>query len=141
MARGRPVFEPTEKQRGQIEAMLRYGIPQHEIARVVGIDEKTLAKHFRAEIDTAATKANAQVGEFIFSTVIGVPIPGRSPVNDERARAMLAMFWAKTRMGWKETAVIEHKDVDAVATRERVSRKLDRIAAALEKGSVFTKTE
>ena len=34
-------------------------------------------------------------------------------------------------MGWKETAVLEHKDVDAANTRERVARKLDRIAAAI----------
>ena len=97
-ATGRPRFEPTEKQRGQVEAMARYGIPETEIARTIGVSKPTLLKYFRDELDTGATKANAQVGEFIFSTILGVPIPGRPPVTDGRARATLAIFWAKTRM-------------------------------------------
>jgi hypothetical protein len=143
MPRGRPAFVPTDKQRGQVEAMVRYGISQAETAKALGIDGKTLAKHFRPEIQTGATKANAQVGEFIYSTIIGLPIPGRTLVTDERARATLAVFWAKTRMQWRETSVVEHKDVDedANAIRERIAGKLDRIAAAIEKSSVSKKPE
>ena len=100
--RGRESFEPTEKQRGQVEAMIRYGVPEQEIAKAIGIHRSTLARRFRDEIDTATTKANAQVGEFIFSTIIGMPIPNRPPVTDERARVALAIFWAKTRMRWSE---------------------------------------
>jgi hypothetical protein len=76
-ARGRPTFEPTDKHRGQVEALTRYGIPVAEIASVIGITKPTLFKHFREELDQGLTKANAQVGEFIFSTIIGLPIPGR----------------------------------------------------------------
>jgi hypothetical protein len=101
--RGRPVFQPTEKHRGQVEAMARYGVPQLEIARTIGISLPALHKHFREELDTGSTKANAQVGEFIFSTIIGAQIAGRQPVTDGRARVTAAIFWAKTRMGWKET--------------------------------------
>ena len=107
--RGRPTLEPTDKQRGQVEAMIRYGIPETEIAQALGISKTTLLKHFRNEINASATKANTQVGEFIFATIVGLPIPGRRPVTDERARATLAMFWAKTRMGWKETVVNQHE--------------------------------
>lgn len=64
MPGGRPQFQPSDKQRGQVEAMTAYGIPQSEIARTVGISEPTLQKHFAEEIATGATKANAQVGEF-----------------------------------------------------------------------------
>jgi hypothetical protein len=107
--RGRPTLEPTDKQRGQVEAMIRYGIPETEIAQALGISKTTLLKHFRNEINASATKANTQVGEFIFATIVGLPIPGRRPVTDERARATLAMFWAKTRMGWKETVINQHQ--------------------------------
>jgi hypothetical protein len=107
--RGRPTLEPTDKQRGQVEAMIRYGIPETEIAQALGISKTTLLKHFRNEINASATKANTQVGEFIFATIVGLPIPGRRPVTDERARATLAMFWAKTRMGWKETLINQHE--------------------------------
>ena len=134
MAGGRPKFEPTDKQRGQVEAMTRYGIPQEEIANALEIDIKTLTRHFRAEIKTGATKANAQVGEFIYSAIIGLPIPGRTPVKDERARAMLAIFWAKTRMGWKETVVNEHQGKDGGPLEvslavERLIRRCDKLAA------------
>ena len=37
-----------------------------------------------------------------------MPIPGRPQVTDERARVTAALFWAKTRMGWKETITSEH---------------------------------
>jgi hypothetical protein len=107
--RGRPTLEPTDKQRGQVEAMIRYGIPETEIAQALGISKTTLLKHFRNEINASATKANTQVGEFIVATIVGLPIPGRRPVTDERARATLAMFWAKTRMGWKETVINQHQ--------------------------------
>jgi AcrR family transcriptional regulator len=133
-ATGRPRFEPTEKQRGQVEAMARYGIPETEIARTIGVSKPTLLKYFRDELDTGATKANAQVGEFIFSTILGVPIPGRPPVSDERARATLAIFWAKTRMHWKETNVHEHSGkhgnpIEVSTVRERITRRLARLAA------------
>src|ERR1700757_3375391 len=97
--RGQPAFQPTDHHRGQVEAMARYGIPHTEIARVIGISPPTLTKHFADELEIGATKANAQVGEFIFSTIIGVPIPGRPPVTNDQARMTAAVFWAKTRMG------------------------------------------
>jgi hypothetical protein len=114
--------------------MARYGIPEAEISRAVGISEPTLRKHFRGELDTGLTKANAQVGEFIFSTIIGLPIPGRPPVTDERARATLAVFWAKTRMGWKETAVHQHEGKDGGPIEvslavERLIRRCDKLAS------------
>jgi hypothetical protein len=34
---------------------------------VVGIDPKTLRKHYRDELDLGATKANAQVAGFLFT--------------------------------------------------------------------------
>jgi hypothetical protein len=137
-ARGRPTFVPTERDRGQVEAMTRYGIPVAEIARVIGITKPTLFKHFREELDVGLTKANAQVGEFIFSTIIGLPIPGRPPVTDGPSRTALAIFWAKSKMGWKETAVLEHKDGDLTDDdlRLRIDRKVARLFAATTKSAV-----
>jgi len=75
MARGRPAFDPTDKQRLQVEAMVRYGISQDEIAKTLGISKSSLIRHFRAEIETGTTKANAQV-EVIYSTSSGSRSPG-----------------------------------------------------------------
>jgi len=132
--RGRPPFQPTDKQRGQVEAMVRYGILVVEIARTLGITKPTLFRHFREELDIGITKANAQVGEFIFSTIVGLPIPGRPPVTDERARVTAAIFWAKTRMGWKETVINQHEGTDGgpievSSVRERITRRIARLTA------------
>src|SRR4051794_35682031 len=63
---GRPAHTPTEATRRQVEAMATYGIPQLDIARVVGISKNTLEKHYRDELDLAASKANAMVGQNLF---------------------------------------------------------------------------
>jgi hypothetical protein len=38
----RPAFAPSAEQRKEVEIMARYGIPEDDIAIVVGIDGKTL---------------------------------------------------------------------------------------------------
>ena len=52
-------FKPTEEERKLVEQMCSVGIPQESICLVVrdGIDDKTLRKHFRRELDTAKVKA------------------------------------------------------------------------------------
>ena len=114
--------------------MARYGHPRDGNRPDHRSLQADVAEILPDELDTGATKANAQVGRFIFSTILGVPIPGRPPVTDERARATLAIFWAKTRMHWKETNVHEHsgKRGDAIevsTVRERITRRLARLAA------------
>ena len=132
--RGHPTFQPTDKQRGQVEAMARYGIPQDEIARAIQISRPTLLKYFAEEIETGATKANAQVGEFLFSTIIGAQIPGRPPVTDDRARVTAAIFWAKTRMNWKETSIHKHTGTEGepikIDARATLSDAIARIVAS-----------
>jgi len=94
----KPTFKPTDKERKLVEQMSAVGIPQSNIAMILrdGIDDKTLRKHFRKELDTAATKANAKIGGMLFNKAVN---------GDTSA----AIFWAKTRMGWKETNVTEHQ--------------------------------
>ena len=64
---GRRAHQPDPAQRRQVEAMAAYGIPETDISRVVGIDPKTLRKHYREELDLGETKANAQVAGFLFN--------------------------------------------------------------------------
>jgi len=94
---GPPTFKPTDDERTLVEQMTAVGIPQESIALVIrdGIDDKTLRKHFRRELDTAKVKANAKVGGMLFNKIM----------NGDTAAAI---FWAKTQMGWKETTVQEN---------------------------------
>ena len=95
---GPPTFKPTDQEREQVEQMSAVGIPQESICRVIrdGIDDKTLRKHFRTELDTAVAKANANIGNTLYNKAMG---------GDTSA----LIWWSKTRMGWKETSVQEHQ--------------------------------
>jgi hypothetical protein len=90
----------------QVEAMAAYGVPEEKIARVVGIDAKTLRKHYRDELDTGQTKANSKVAESLY----------RKATGEGPQSVTAAIFWLKTRAQWKETAVSEviHDTSDSV---------------------------
>jgi hypothetical protein len=107
----RPPFKPTAAERKLVEQMAAVGIPQESQCLVVrdGIDEKTLRKHFRRELDTAATKANAKVAGTLFSKAMG---------GDTTA----LIWWTKTRMKWSERQEVEHTG-DAVWTIKNVYEK------------------
>jgi hypothetical protein len=93
----RPAHKPDPAIRRQVEAMAGYGVPEAEIAGVIGIDAKTLRKHYRAELDHGHVKANAKVAENLY----------RKATGDGREAVIAAIFWLKTRAGWKETMVQE----------------------------------
>jgi len=105
------------EQRRTVEAMISYGIPQVDIARVIGIDPDTLRKHFREEIDTGAARANSRVAAFLFEQATGQR-------GDGGAAVTAAIFWAKTRMRWKETAIteIELRQKKELSPEERAKR-------------------
>lgn len=88
---GRRAHRPDERSRRQVEALAAYGVPELDIARVVGIDPKTLRKHYRDELDLGAFKATAKVAEFLF----------RKATTEGPQCVTAAIFWMKTR-GWRE---------------------------------------
>src|SRR5215213_1317705 len=107
---------PDLAHRRQVEAMAAYGIPEPDISRVVGIDAKTLRKHYRDELDMGATKANAQIAGFLF--------------NSARTGNVTAqIFWLKTRARWRETPMelrhsgsIARRDVSEMTDQELMDR-------------------
>jgi hypothetical protein len=94
----RPSHRPDPQSRRQVEAMAGYGVPESDIAGVVGVSPKTLRKHYRSELDHGHVKANAKVAENLF----------RKATGEGREAVTAAIFWLKTRAGWKETSVQEH---------------------------------
>lgn len=97
----RPAHQPDPTQRRQVEALAGYGIPEPEIAGLIGVDPKTLRKHYRAELDHGHTKANARVAENLFKKATG----------DGREAVIAAIFWLKARAGWREVQRHEHAGV------------------------------
>ena len=118
---------PSEKTRAEVSALCSYGIPQDEIAAYVGIDAKTLRKYYREELDTAHVKAHAAVGRFLYQNASGQTLKAGATYSD-CVRA--AMFWAKTRMGWRETQDLNHRSEDGSMTpKDTSSAVLDAIKA------------
>lgn len=113
--------------------MAGYGVPEADIAGVIGVSPKTLRKHYRGELDHGHVKANAKVAENLF----------RKATGEGREAVTAAIFWLKTRAGWKETNVQElaAKDdkplvvfrtvVDPAppSAREKIEERLNEIAA------------
>jgi predicted transcriptional regulator len=93
----RPAHRPDPVTRRQVEAMAAYGVPEADVARVLGIDPKTLRKHYREELDTGSIKANSRIAESLYKKATG-----------EGPQSVTAcIFWLKTRARWKETVVNE----------------------------------
>jgi len=86
---GRRAHKPDPSQRKQVEALAAYGVPEVDISRVIGIDPKTLRKHYREELDLGETKANAQVAGFLFNSA-------------KNGNVSAQIFWLKTRAKWRE---------------------------------------
>lgn len=93
--RGPPTFRPTDAERKEVAKMVAVGIPQESICRVVrnGIDDKTLRKHFRKELDTALVKANTNVSGTLYNKAIA---------GDTGA----IVWWEKTRQGRGEKVTL-----------------------------------
>ena len=116
----RPSHQPEPAVRRQVEAMAGYGVPEADIARVLGIDPKTLRKHYRDELDNGHVKANLKVAENLY----------RKATGEGREAVVAAIFWLKTRARWKETQVSEvtHDIADPIRSMmARISDKGSRI--------------
>lgn len=89
---GRKSFKPTDAERKQVETLSGNGLPYEQIGALVrdGIHIDTLRAHFENELVSGKAKANAAVGQTLFSKVMA---------GDTTA----AIWWSKTQMRWAET--------------------------------------
>lgn len=99
----RKSHEPTPAQRQLVQLHATIGTHQTVIADILGIDEKTLRKHYREELDHAAAQANATIGGALFNKAKG---------GDTAAM----IFWMKTRAQWRETQVVDNTSSDGSMT-------------------------
>ena len=96
-------FEPTEQDRRTVESMIGYGMKVEDVCKGIinkrtgePISRQTCYKYFRNELDTGHIKANAAVAESLFKQAV------------EKENTTAAIWWTKSRMGWKETTALEH---------------------------------
>jgi len=99
--------KPNDQTRQLVQLHATIGTRQDNIARILGIDKKTLIKHYRDELDLGMDKANASIGGALF--------------NKAKAGDTAAMiFWMKTRARWRET--IDLSSTDGTMTPPSVIR-------------------
>jgi hypothetical protein len=101
--------EPSKESRQLVQLHATIGTPQKVIADIIGIDDKTLAKYYREELDQAMARANAAVGGALFN---------KAKSGDTAAM----IFWMKTRAGWREKHDINHVSEDGSMTPQVVER-------------------
>lgn len=81
----------------QIEMLSGIGVPVEQIGRVVGIDKKTIHRHYRDALDIGQAKATSKIAKRLFDIATG-----------ESKEALTAcIFWLKCRGGWKPPAEME----------------------------------
>ena len=68
---GRPVFVPEAKDRELVKVMAGHNIHHDKIATALGIAGKTLRKHFKKELATAAAQVEAQLVANLFALAKG----------------------------------------------------------------------
>lgn len=87
---GRKKIEYDPELGKKVQGMAQYGLPQDDIARLVGISSPVLRRLYRKELDNGVAVANLKVGQKLYDQCMAGDVT-----------AMI--FWAKTRMGWHQT--------------------------------------
>jgi len=124
----KPPHAPTEATRQTVQLHTTVGTTQADIARVLDIDEKTLRKYYRDELDLAKAKANATIGGALFN---------RAKSGDTSAM----IFWMKTQAGWREKTDINHTSEDGSMTPRPSITAVDAIEAAKQYQKIMGKDE
>jgi hypothetical protein len=90
--RGRPPHVPTKETQDLVESLSGFGIPQDEIAKLIGIDPKTLRLHYAEQIELGGIKATAKVAQNLFNMAC----------KPNREGLQAAIFWLRVRAHWSE---------------------------------------
>lgn len=116
-----PLHQPTDENRAEVRALASFGVTQEDIAAFIGISKPTLAKYYPDELRVSSIKANATVGKYLYNLASGMALKNGATHGD-CSRA--AMFWAKTRMGWRETDRLEHSGPNGGAIPIEINRTI-----------------
>ena len=103
----RPAFVANNAMRQKVRTLAGFGVPQEDIAKIIGCAPKTLRKRFREELDRGAAEANAMVAGYLFASAKAGSVAAQ-------------IFWLKTRANWREGKREEPLGAGAGSTSEMV---------------------
>lgn len=109
------MHKPTDENKNLAEKLSGVGLPYDMIAQLMddgkGIAIDTMRKYYGEDLKRGAAKACAKVGNALFTKCM-----------DGDTTSLI--FWAKTRMGWKETQVQEvQQSNEIIVTVNRAKRE------------------
>lgn len=67
---GRKPHEPDEKKRNQVKFMVATGLYEYQIAKIMGIDQKTLHKYYPDELDVGLADITWKIGAKLVQTAL-----------------------------------------------------------------------
>jgi DNA-binding NarL/FixJ family response regulator len=93
MAQGKAHIS-TQENRDTVKRLSALGVTYEDIALKLKINDDTLKKHYKEELDEGRIDANAAIAGTLFQQA-------------KKGNTAAAIFWLKTRARWKETQVNE----------------------------------
>lgn len=103
---------PTDKDRKIVYSYAAYGATTEDIGAALGINWKTVDKYYSDELKSGRAIAKNTIAQRLYQIAIG-----REAILDPETKQILAppvkpnlsalIFLAKTRLGWKETQIVE----------------------------------
>ena len=86
--------KPTDETRARVESLSAAGTRYEDIAAYLGITRATLDKYYKDELKIGTIKANAAIANTLYKQALD-------------GNTTAAIFWLKTRAGWRETQHLE----------------------------------
>ena len=93
--------KPNAETRRLVETSSGIGLPHEQIGMLLEIDDKTLRKHYRDELNKGKAKAHLKIAQTLFNKASG---------GDTTS----LIWWTKTQMKWSETIKQEVTGADGV---------------------------
>lgn len=112
--------KPTDETRARVSSLAAFGVQQDDIAAHIGISDVTLRKYYADELKLAAINANHDVGNYLLYLASGRALKDKEHPATHAECSRSAMFWAKTRMGWRETNNLDHTSSDGTMSPREI---------------------
>lgn len=85
----RPTHQPTKETKERVKTLIGYGLTVEQVGSVIGIDAKTLKKHYEEEVLNGRAAA--------LETVVGALFR-----NIRKGNVAAQIFYLKTQGRWRE---------------------------------------
>jgi hypothetical protein len=85
----RKAFVVTDAMRERVRYLAGVGLPQNDLAKIIGCAPKTLRKRFRDDLDRGVAEAKATIAGYLFAAAKGGNVTAQ-------------IFYLKTQGHWRE---------------------------------------